>query len=61
MSTDTRISDAVSQTRLWDRHVVMGSIGATARGGVNRLALSAADAAAQAELAGWAATRGFRC
>jgi len=61
MSTDTRISEAVSQSRLWDRHVAMGAIGATARGGVNRLALSATDAAAQAALAGWAAARGFQC
>jgi N-carbamoyl-L-amino-acid hydrolase len=37
----------------------MGSIGATPRGGVNRLALTSQDAAAQSQLAAWAQRRGF--
>ena len=42
-----RISGAISQQRLWQRHMDLGAIGATPRGGVNRLALSAEDAQAQ--------------
>lgn len=54
-----RISRAVSEARLWQRHVEMGAIGATARGGVNRLALTREDAAAQRKLAQWAELRGY--
>ena len=41
-----RISVAISQQRLWQRHMDLAAIGATPRGGVNRLALSAEDAEA---------------
>lgn len=54
-----RVAAAVSELRLWQRHIDMGAIGATARGGVNRLALTKEDAAAQGKLAAWARSRGY--
>lgn len=54
-----KISQAVSEARLWQRHAEMGAIGATPRGGVNRLALTREDAAAQRKLAQWAKNRGY--
>jgi N-carbamoyl-L-amino-acid hydrolase len=54
-----RVSDAIDQQRLWDRHMAIARHGATGRGGVNRQALTAEDGQARAELAGWAAARGF--
>jgi len=56
-----RISGAISQQRLWQRHMDLGAIGATPRGGVNRLALSAEDAQAQQLLLQWAFARGYQC
>ena len=55
-----RASDAVDQQRLWDRHMAIARFGATGRGGVNRQALTEDDGRARAELAGWAAARGFK-
>ena len=52
-------STAVREDRLWQRHVDMAKLGATPRGGVNRQALSADDAAARNLLASWAKARGF--
>ncbi len=52
-------SSAVKQDRLWQRHVDMAKLGGTPRGGVNRQALSAEDAAARNLLASWAKARGF--
>ena len=52
-------SKHVRADRLWQRHVEMGRIGATARGGVNRQALSPEDAQARNLLASWARARGF--
>ncbi|HEX2113439.1 MAG TPA: M20 family metallo-hydrolase [Alphaproteobacteria bacterium] len=49
----------VDATRLWQRHVEMGRIGATPKGGVNRQALSPEDAKARSLLASWARARGF--
>lgn len=49
----------VSEARLWQRHVDMARFGATAAGGVNRQALSAEDAQAQAELVRWGASLGL--
>jgi N-carbamoyl-L-amino-acid hydrolase len=49
----------VAADRLWNRHVEMGRIGATPKGGVNRQALSPEDAKARALLASWARARGF--
>lgn len=50
---------AVREERLWQRHAEMAKLGGTAKGGVNRQALSAEDAAARNLLARWAAARGF--
>lgn len=52
-------STAVKQDRLWQRHADMARLGGTPRGGVNRQALSAEDAAARNQLASWAKARGF--
>ena len=54
-----RPSAAVREERLWQRHLEMAKLGATAKGGVNRQALSVEDAAARRLLTGWAAARGF--
>ena len=50
---------AVSQERLWQRLMELAEIGATAKGGVNRQALSAEDGAARKLVSQWAAARGF--
>src|SRR5215470_4258772 len=50
---------AVREDRLWQRHADMAKLGGTPKGGVNRQALSAEDAAARTLLASWAAARGF--
>ncbi|MBS0518916.1 MAG: Zn-dependent hydrolase [Proteobacteria bacterium] len=52
-------ANAVRKDRLWQRHVDMAKLGGTPRGGVNRQALSAEDAAARNQLMGWAKARGF--
>jgi N-carbamoyl-L-amino-acid hydrolase len=52
-------SSAVREDRLWQRHVDMAKLGGTPKGGVNRQALSAEDAAARNLLASWARARGF--
>ena len=52
-------ANAVREDRLWQRHVDMAKLGGTPKGGVNRQALSAEDAAARNLLAGWARARGF--
>ncbi|MBS0548857.1 MAG: hydantoinase/carbamoylase family amidase, partial [Proteobacteria bacterium] len=52
-------SSAVKEDRLWQRHVDMAKLGGTPKGGVNRQALSAEDAAARNLLASWAKARGF--
>ena len=49
----------IDADRLWRRHVEMARFGATARGGVNRLALTQEDIDAHVLLAEWAADRGF--
>ena len=59
-SNGVRASSAVREDRLWQRHVEMAKLGATAKGGVNRQALSAEDVAARKLLASWATTRGFQ-
>lgn len=56
---NTRASDNVREERLWQRHMEMAKLGATAKGGVNRQALSAEDAAARGLLGSWAAARGY--
>jgi beta-ureidopropionase / N-carbamoyl-L-amino-acid hydrolase len=57
--SNTRASDHVREDRLWQRHMEMARLGATPKGGVNRQALSAEDAAARKLLGGWAAARGY--
>jgi N-carbamoyl-L-amino-acid hydrolase len=57
--SNARVSDHVREDRLWRRHMEMAKLGATAKGGVNRQALSAEDAAARRLLGGWAAARGY--
>lgn len=52
-------SSAVREDRLWQRHADMAKLGGTPKGGVNRQALSAEDAAARNQLAAWARARGF--
>ena len=54
-----RSSSAVQEDRLWQRHADMAKLGGTPKGGVNRQALSAEDAAARNQLLGWAKARGF--
>ena len=50
---------AVDEARLWSRQMAMAAIGATARGGVNRAALSDEDRAARALMLDWAGALGF--
>lgn len=52
-------SGSVKEDRLWQRHADMAKLGGTPKGGVNRQALSAEDAAARNLLASWAEARGF--
>lgn len=52
-------SKAVREDRLWQRHADMAKLGGTPKGGVNRQALSAEDAAARNLLMSWARARGF--
>ncbi|SAI24532.1 N-carbamoyl-L-amino acid amidohydrolase [Bordetella ansorpii] len=56
---NTMPSTQVSQDRLMNRLMAMARIGATAAGGVDRAALSAEDAAAQALMAQWGAELGL--
>jgi beta-ureidopropionase / N-carbamoyl-L-amino-acid hydrolase len=57
--TARRIAEAVSQDRLWRRHEDLARFGATAKGGVNRQALSSEEAEARRYLLAVAAERGF--
>jgi len=50
---------AVKEDRLWQRHLEIAKIGATGRGGVNRLALTPEDAEARRRVLAWTAARGF--
>ncbi|MBL8675230.1 MAG: Zn-dependent hydrolase [Rhodospirillales bacterium] len=54
-----RAAAAVREDRLWSRHAEMAKLGGTPKGGVNRQALSAEDAAARNLLMDWAKSRGF--
>ncbi|NDH63697.1 MAG: Zn-dependent hydrolase, partial [Alphaproteobacteria bacterium] len=53
------VASAVREDRLWQRHADMAKLGGTLKGGVNRQALSAEDAAARNLLGAWAKARGF--
>jgi N-carbamoyl-L-amino-acid hydrolase len=59
MSGAKAVREAIREDRLWQRHADMAKLGGTPRGGVNRQALSAEDAAARNLLASWAKARGF--
>ena len=50
---------AVDGARLWSRQMAMAEIGATAKGGVNRAALSDEDRRARRLMVGWAGDLGF--
>jgi len=52
-------AEAIREERLWRRHADMAKLGGTPKGGVNRQALSAEDAAARNLLGSWARARGF--
>src|SRR5260370_10239155 len=56
---DMNVAGAGRQDRLWQRHADMAKLGGTPKGGVNRQALSAEDAAAPKLLASLAKARGF--
>lgn len=58
-SAVARAAAAVREDRLWRRHMEMAKLGATAKGGVNRQALSPEDVAARKLLMSWATARGF--
>ena len=51
--------ELINRERLAARHAAMARIGATGRGGVQRLALSSDDTAARLQLVDWASARGF--
>ncbi|HXF65385.1 MAG TPA: M20 family metallo-hydrolase [Burkholderiales bacterium] len=60
MRGDARAAAArVDGRRLWERHMAMAEIGASAGGGVNRAAFSEEDIAARKLLLAWARARGF--
>lgn len=48
----------IDTTRLWDTHMAMARLGATAKGGVNRQALTEEEAAARTLFIGWAEAAG---
>ncbi len=50
---------AVDEARLWSRQMAMAEIGATAKGGVNRAALSDEDRRARRLMVEWAGNLGF--
>ena len=51
---------AVDEARLWRRHMTLAGVGATAKGGVDRQALSEEEARARTLLARWAGELGYR-
>lgn len=57
--SNVSVSLAVDAERLWRRHMDLAKIGATAKGGVNRQALTPEEARARVKLRDWAEARGF--
>jgi beta-ureidopropionase / N-carbamoyl-L-amino-acid hydrolase len=53
------VAARIDEGRLWQRHMDMARCGATAKGGVNRQALSAADGEARVLIVGWARECGY--
>jgi N-carbamoyl-L-amino-acid hydrolase len=60
MKNSGDVASAVSESRLWQRHVEMAKIGATPKGGVNRLALTPEDNRARQLLCAWAKQRNYQ-
>ena len=54
-----KVVEAVREDRLWQRHMEMAAFGATARGGVNREALTQEFAQGRQCLLGWTSKRGY--
>jgi len=59
MSASLTIPAGINATRLWQRLMTLGQIGATPNGGVNRQALSAEEIDAWHVMIGWAAEAGL--
>jgi N-carbamoyl-L-amino-acid hydrolase len=59
MAKQPRTYPKINAERVWQRHMDLARIGATAGGGVHRLALTDTDIEAHRLLAGWAAARSF--
>ena len=57
--TTQKLVKALNGERLWDRHLALARIGATAGGGVRRLALGELDHQARRHMAAWAGERGY--
>ncbi|RYF61641.1 MAG: Zn-dependent hydrolase [Comamonadaceae bacterium] len=55
-----RLLAAIGRDRLWLAHMQMAELGATPRGGVRRIALTAVDHAARVRMVEWAAARDHR-
>ena len=53
------VGPLIDEARLWDRHETLGAIGGTAKGGVNRQALTGEEVEARKLIAGWAKGLGF--
>jgi beta-ureidopropionase / N-carbamoyl-L-amino-acid hydrolase len=53
MNDTTSVADHIDGKRLWQRLMELASFGATAKGGVSRLALSHEEIAARAQLVKW--------
>lgn len=61
MDGPEKVAARVDESRLWRRHVEMAAHGARDDGGVDRQALSAADAAARRQLITWASDLDLTC
>ncbi|MCC7276493.1 MAG: hydantoinase/carbamoylase family amidase [Alphaproteobacteria bacterium] len=59
MTSFGRVAARIDEARLWDRHEALARAGATARGGVDRQALSDEEIAAKRILLGWAGAAGL--
>ena len=50
---------AINEQRLWTRHLTLGEVGATPKGGVNRQVFSPEDGRARQLMVQWARESGF--
>lgn len=55
-----RLAAAIDEDRLWRRHMALAELGATAKGGVNRPALSEEEIAARRRLIAWGEAIGLK-